>query len=146
MSERENVSLIQLATTDDQILACFPVVVQLRSHLKSQEFVTRVRRQMQVGYHLTYLSAGGRVSSVAGFRMNESLSWGKFLYVDDLVTDVQMRSHHYGHQLIDWLVQYAHQHDCAQFHLDSGLQLLEAHRFYQREGLQISGYHFVLKL
>ena len=121
-------------------------MVQLRSHLQSQKFVTRVRRQMRTGYQLTYLSVSDQIYSVAGFRMNESLSWGKFLYVDDLVTDAQVRSQNYGHQLLDWLIQYARNQNCTQFHLDSGLQRLEAHRFYQREGLEISGYHFVLKL
>lgn len=137
---------IQIATTDQQIQDCYPVMVQLRMHLKSPAFVPQVRQQMQVGYQLAYLSNLTSVCSVAGFRINESLSWGRFLYVDDLITDVQMRSNSYGHQLLDWLTQYARQHDCAQFHLDSGLQRLDAHRFYQREGLQISSYHFVLQL
>ncbi len=137
---------IQIATTDDQIQACYPVMVQLRTHLSASEFAIQVRRQMQKGYQLTYLFNLDRICSVAGFRISESLSWGRFLYVDDLITDAQTRSQHYGHQLLDWLVQYARQQDCAQLHLDSGLQRLDAHRFYQREGLQISGYHFSLKL
>ncbi|UJB68659.1 GNAT family N-acetyltransferase [Acaryochloris sp. 'Moss Beach'] len=137
---------IQIATTDDQLRACYPVMVQLRTHLESQAFVIQAQRQMQCGYQLAYLSNSEGVCSVAGFRISESLSWGRFLYVDDLITDAQMRSQNYGHQLLDWLIQYARQQDCAQLHLDSGLQRLDAHRFYQREGLQISSYHFVLKL
>lgn len=137
---------IQIATTDDQLRACYPVMVQLRTHLESQAFVIQAQRQMQCGYQLAYLSNLEGVCSVAGFRISESLSWGRFLYVDDLITDAQMRSQNYGHQLLDWLIQYARQQDCAQLHLDSGLQRLDAHRFYQREGLQISSYHFVLKL
>ncbi|WP_299410262.1 GNAT family N-acetyltransferase [Acaryochloris sp. IP29b_bin.148] len=137
---------IQIATTDQQIQDCYPVMVQLRTHLKLQAFIPQVRRQMQVGYQLAYLSNPERVCSVAGFRISESLAWGRFLYVDDLITDAQMRSQNYGHQLLDWLVQYARQQNCAQFHLDSGVQRLDAHRFYQREGLQINSYHFALKL
>ncbi|WP_299493724.1 GNAT family N-acetyltransferase [Acaryochloris sp. IP29b_bin.137] len=139
-------TLIQIATTDDQIRACYPVMVQLRTHLDSQAFVIRIHRQMQFGYQLAYLSSSDRICSVAGFRISESLSWGRFLYVDDLITDAQARSQNYGHQLLDWLVQYALHHNCVQLHLDSGLQRLDAHRFYQRERLQISGYHFALEL
>lgn len=29
-----------------------------------------------------------------------------------------------------------------QMHLDSGLQRLDAHRFYEREGVKKTGYHF----
>ena len=31
-------------------------------------------------------------------------------------------------------------------HLDSGLQRRDAHRFYAREGMAASGYHFAVKL
>lgn len=121
-------------------------MVQLRAHLTLLDFVTQVQSQMQAGYQLAYASNSECVCSVAGVRISESLAWGRFLYVDDLITDAQMRSQNYGHQLLDWLIQYARQQDCAQLHLDSGLQRLDAHRFYQREGLQISSYHFALKL
>lgn len=137
---------VKLAATAEQIQACYPIMMQLRPHLEASGFVAKVRRQMQMGYQLAYLSDQDQVFSVAGFRLSESLSWGRFLYVDDLVTDVQVRSQSYGRHLLDWLIHYACQHHCHQFHLDSGLQRLEAHRFYQREGLQISGYHFVLNL
>jgi hypothetical protein len=35
----------------------------------------------------------------------------------------------YGGALFDWLVEHAREHDCDQFHLDSGVQRFRAHRF-----------------
>jgi len=142
---------IQLAASDAQILSCFPTVVQLRPHLKPEEFVDRVRRQMQVGYQLAFMAvdgeagqseAGQKPIAVAGFRVSECLAWGKFLYVDDLIVDAQERSHGYGQQLLQWLMDYAKQHHCEQFHLDSGVQRFEAHRFYFQQRLSITCYHF----
>jgi GNAT superfamily N-acetyltransferase len=140
------VNVIELAETNDQIQACYPVMVQLRSHLEVSSFIPRVRQQMQRGYQLAYLQNDVQVCTVTGFCISENLAWGRFMYVDDLVTDLEMRSQNYGHQILDWLVNYARQQDCQQLHLDSGLQRLDAHRFYQREDMQISGYHFVLNL
>ncbi|WP_339378518.1 hypothetical protein [Calothrix sp. NIES-2100] len=58
----------------------------LRPHLVASEFVTRIRRQEQQGFQLAYLEDEASIKAVAGFRIGESLSSGKFLYVDDLVT------------------------------------------------------------
>ena len=44
---------------------------------------------------------------VAGFRILHSLAWGRFCYVDDLVTDEQSRSEGLGAELMDWLLAFA---------------------------------------
>ncbi len=139
---------IQFAKSDREINACFPVMFQLRPHLDPAEFVARVRRQQQGGYQLAFLTGENlaEVKAVAGLRISECLSYGKFLYVDDLVTLEDDRSQGYGEQILNWLIAYAKEQDCAEFHLDSGVQRFAAHRFYFRHRLTISCYHFVLKL
>jgi len=137
---------VHLADSDAQIERCFSVMVQLRTHLKPEAFVETVRRQQIGGYALAYLEEGGTIKAVAGFRINESLSWGKFLYVDDLVTDAALRSKGYGDQLFDWLVDRARSEKCDQFHLDSGVTLFEAHRFYLRKRMDIVAHHFAMPL
>ena len=139
---------IQFAKSDREINACFPVMFQLRPHLDPAEFVTRVRRQQQGGYQLAFLAGENlpEVKAVAGLRISECLSFGKFLYVDDLVTLEGDRSQGYGEQILNWLIAYAKDQDCDEFHLDSGVQRFAAHRFYFRHRLTISCYHFALKL
>ena len=79
---------------------------------------------------------------MAGIRVMENLAWGKFLYVDDLVTASAARSQGYGDKLFDWLLDYARAGGCEQLHLDSGVQRFEAHRFYLRKRMSISSHHF----
>lgn len=86
------------------------------------------------------------VVAVAGFRVGENLAWGRFLYVDDLVTHPAHRSKGYGAGLLSWLKEYAEKEGCSQLHLDSGVQKKEAHRFYEREGMTIAAFHFFEKL
>jgi GNAT superfamily N-acetyltransferase len=137
---------IQLAASPDQILRCFPVVSQLRPHLDQASFVDRVQRQMQMGYQLVFLDTENQVVAIAGFRISECLAWGKFLYVDDLVTDERGRSRGYGQQLFAWLTAYAKQQGCEQLQLDSGVQRFDAHRFYFHQRMSITSYHFAVKL
>jgi GNAT superfamily N-acetyltransferase len=137
---------VSIATTDEAIERCFPVMVQLHPTVTREEFMKRVRRQQRSGYTLAFLEDGDNVRTVAGFVISEGLSWGKFLYIDDLVTDAESRSEGYGGILLDWLVEYAKAKQCTELHLDSGVQRFAAHRFYMRRRLHIVCYHFSLGL
>jgi GNAT superfamily N-acetyltransferase len=137
---------IRIVQTDTDILACFPVMAQLRTHLHEEAFLTRIRRQEQEGYRLALLEDDGVVRAVSGFRFGESLAWGRYLYIDDLVTDERGRSHGYGQHLFDWLLDFARARGCEQVHLDSGVQRFGAHRFYLRNRMDIVAHHFALSL
>jgi GNAT superfamily N-acetyltransferase len=138
---------ISIATSTQEIGDCFTIIKELRSHLERSEFINRVQRQQQqFDYQLTYLQADKIVRAVAGFRVSESLAWGKFLYVDDLVCRSEDRSQGYGGELFQWLVDYAQAQNCQQLTLDSGVQRFAAHRFYLQHRMEISSHHFTLKL
>jgi GNAT superfamily N-acetyltransferase len=139
-------STIALARTDREIQRCFSVMAELRPHLDESEFVARVRIQQREGYRLVFLSEQKQVKAAAGFRVLTNLAWGKFLYVDDLVTAEKSRSQGHGQKLIDWLVREARKRRCDEFHLDSGVQRFGAHRFYLARRMDIIAHHFALKL
>jgi len=129
--------------TEDEIQACFIVLAQLRPHIKAEEFVERVLAQYQRGYQLVALLDESSVMAVAGYHISENLAWGKFLYIEDFVTNQKNRSHGFGKQLLDWLHDEARKQGCTQLHLDSGVQRKDAHRFYQREGMTFASHHYV---
>lgn len=134
---------IQLAESDAAIRACFPVFSELRPHLDEETFVTQVKRQMQNhGYVLVCVVHDGKVVAGAGYRVMESLSWGKALYLDDLITLKSERNHGYGGALLDRVIDEAKASGCRQFHLDSGVHRHEAHRLYMSRKLQIGAFHF----
>jgi GNAT superfamily N-acetyltransferase len=120
---------------------------QLRPRYSEEELVVKVLRQMKEGYRLAALSDGaGNVVAAAGFRLGENLAWGRYLYVDDLVTDEAARSRGNGQELMDWLVEEARRSTCDELHLDSGVQRFGGHRFYLRYGMDITSHHFQMKI
>lgn len=124
---------------------CYPVMAQLRPHLTKEEFVARTQRQFETqAYHLAALETGGEVVSVAGYRLAENLVWGRYLYVDDLVTDEACRGRGYGGRLFDWLVDETAREQCRALHLDSGIQRFAAHRFYLGKRMEVTCRHFGL--
>jgi GNAT superfamily N-acetyltransferase len=139
---------VRLAASIEEVRACYPVMHQLRTHLspeRYEELVTRM--QKNEGYQLAYITEQGRVAAVAGFRYLEMLyTDGKIMYVDDLVTDPNQRSSGHGRTMLRWLQEEAKRNGCLELHLDSGVQRFDAHRFYFRERMHVSSYHFRLKL
>jgi len=140
------VTAIRLAESDESIVRCYPVMQQLRPHLTEPEFVPTVRRQQLGGYQLAYLEDRARVCAVAGFRLMDMLVHGRVLYVDDLVTDSALRSQGHGKALLGWLIQRAKDEGCQCLELDSGVQRVDAHRFYLANRMIISSHHFMLEL
>jgi GNAT superfamily N-acetyltransferase len=148
MTQPQTSSRVKFAQSPEEIRACYPVMRELRTHLspeRYEELVARMRKNES--YQLAYVEDRGRVVAVAGFRYLEMLyTDGKIMYVDDLVTDPQVRSGGHGHTLMQWLEDEARRNGCVELHLDSGVQRFDAHRFYFRERMHVSSYHFRLKL
>lgn len=143
--------IIKVPASDADIRACFPVMRELRPAYTEEQFLAQVRRQMANDrFKLACVELekplGLEVQSVAGFRMGECLAWGRFMYVDDLVTRESARSTGCGAKLLHWLIAHARENGCGQFHLDSGVQRFAAHRFYLTQRMEIVGHHFALKL
>lgn len=138
---------IRIAQSEADIRRCFPVMKQLRIRLEEADFLARVERQQAAfGYTLALLEENGKVLTVAGFRISECLCDGKYLYIDDLVTDEGARSKGCGDRMFDWIVQYARENGCQEIGLESGVQRFDAHRFYFRKRMKISSHHFSLDL
>jgi len=136
---------ICLAKTDDEILSCYDVMVQLRPTYNHETFLLQVKKLMLDKYQLVYLKSNNIICATAGFRYSENLAWGKFLYVDDLVTASTQRSKGCGKLLLDWLKEQAKLNNCVGLHLDSGVQRIDAHRFYCRENMAHTSHHFAIE-
>jgi GNAT superfamily N-acetyltransferase len=136
MNDKLHGTALRDVQTDEQLRACYPVMKELRPHLDSEDdFVARVARQRAQGYRILAAWEHGEVVALAGYRLQENLVYGKFLYVDDLVAGDRHRGRRWGAQLLERLGACAAQADCVKLVLDTGLTNGLAQRFYFREGL-----------
>jgi len=133
---------IRRATSDEEILACHPVMAELRPHLGAADFLAAVRRMEAQSYRLVFLESAGTVHAVAGYRVQEMLRTGRMLEVDDLVTSGASRSGGRGRQLLRWLLDEARAEGCSSVELDSAVHRADAHRFYFRERMHVLAFHF----
>ena len=135
---------IREATSDEDILALFPLACELRPHLADADlFLKQVRRQAGEGYRIAWARGPeGEALGFTGFRLMETLAWGRCLYVDDLVVTEARRAAGIGSNLVDWVVYTARAAGCQEVHLDSGTHRVGAHAFYHARGMAVRAFHF----
>jgi GNAT superfamily N-acetyltransferase len=114
---------------------------QLRPHLP-HDYLSKMRRVFADGARMCVAVRDDDVVGVAVHRIHENTFDGVQMYVDDLVADEKRRSQGIGKALMDHLQQLARDAGCEKFNLDSGTQRQQAHRFYFREGMAITSFHF----
>jgi GNAT superfamily N-acetyltransferase len=112
--------------TDEEIAAAYPLAVQLRVHLREDEFLTTVRAQhQQTGYRLFggfELAGAGdewRLVVLAGVRDARTLARGPHLFVDDLVTLDSEQGKGHATAMLRWLAGYAKSRGLPRIFLDS---------------------------
>jgi hypothetical protein len=118
---------------------------QLRPHLPP-DYVARMKEVFASGGEMAVAIEGSEVAGIAVFRILEKTFTGRELYCDDLVTDEKRRSTGVGHALIEYMERVGRERGCDVLALDSGTQRQQAHKFYFREGLPITAFHFSKKL
>ena len=132
---------------ETEIAACYSLMRLLRPQLSSEaEFIERWRRQAEQGYAIVALWRAQRPVALAGFRVQENLVHGRFLYVDDLVTDESERGRGHGARLLDRLKAEGGALGCRKLVLDTALDNTLAHRFYYRQGLLGVALRFAMAL
>ena len=112
----------------------FPVMKQLRTHLNEAGYLRLVKEAIQKeGYKLAALYKNETIVAVTGFMPMITLYNGRFIWVCDLVTDAGHRSQGYGRALLNYVHQWAKENDYDLVSLSSGLQRVDAHRFYEHK-------------
>ncbi|MEM5387356.1 GNAT family N-acetyltransferase [Paraburkholderia phymatum] len=139
--------ILRHAETDADVMACFGVMQQLRPQLQSsEEWLAHVAVQRAQGYRLLAVWDGTKPVALAGYRRIDNLIHGRFIYVDDLITDEAGRGQGHGERLLGELRALGRADNCNRLVLDTALANARAQRFYFRVGLLARGLHFSMDL
>jgi len=116
---------------------------ELRPHLQDEAaFVERVQRQFADGYRLLCARVNDRAIGLAGYRPQENLIHGRFIYVDDLVVAATARRSGVGALLLDAVAQECRKLAIATLVLDTAIDNSLAQRFYSRYGMLARGLRY----
>jgi len=118
---------------------------ELRPHLP-EDYAAKMQRVFAGGARMSVAVRDDAVVGVAVHRVHENTFDGVQMYCDDLVTNPDARSSGVGAALMRHMEALARAAGCAKFNLDSGTQRQQAHKFYFREGMVVTSFHFAKPL
>ena len=118
---------------------------QLRPMLPD-DYPAKMARVFAGGARMVVAVHDTQVLGLALYRLYENTYQNLRLYVDDLVTDQNVRSQGVGGALLDWCDTLARSRGAEWLALDSGTWRTDAHRLYFRKGMVISSFHFTRQL
>jgi len=131
----------------EELLKAFPIMKQLRTHLIEETYLNLILDMKKEGYKMFALYVDEEVVAVAGVIKLTNLYYGKHVWVNDLVTDINKRSNKYGQSLLSFINEWAKENGCDVVALSSGLQRVEAHKFYElKMGFDKTSYVFKKQL
>jgi GNAT superfamily N-acetyltransferase len=145
-TDDRDVRIIDLELDDPRMAEALEVLVQLRPQLTLEQWRRIYAEGHPQGLRFTVVEDEGAIVAVAGWRLVACTTAGRRLYIDDLVTNASTRSRGHGKLLLTELEQRARDAGCTVLDLDSGVQRGAAHRFYFREAMTITAYHFTTPL
>jgi len=139
---------VDLEPHDPRLTAdVLPVLRELRPELTAAQLADVYAEGHPQGLRFTAAYEDrGRCLAVAGWRVLATTVALRKLYVDDLVTTASSRGTGIGGALLAELSERARRAGCSVIDLDSGVHRVEAHRFYMRERMAITSFHFVKRV
>lgn len=124
---------IEELQTQEEWQEAFPVMRELRTTLDEQTYLNLIASMVKEGYRLFALRDSDIIVSLAGIAILTNFSYGRYVWVHDLVTTSNVRSRGYGSRLLEFVEEVARCENCRVVALSSGLERTDAHRFYQKQ-------------
>lgn len=136
-------AVVHEVRTPDDVRELWPLMSVLRPRLTGvDELASAWGTQVEDGYRLAYVrDRDGRPVGAVGFRVTQTLAWGRHVYIDDLVVAESSRRGGIGALLLAYVEREAEALGCSEIHLDTGYERHDAHRLYLRHGYEFSCHH-----
>ncbi|MCJ8005921.1 GNAT family N-acetyltransferase [Lederbergia wuyishanensis] len=127
--------LIKELQSKEEILAGYQVMKHLRTHLDEELYLKLVIESKEKEFYrlAAHYNPNGNIVAVVGFMPMITLYYGHYIWVCDLVTDPNERSKGYGDKLLTYVHEWAKANGYNKVALSSGLQRIDAHRFYEEK-------------
>ena len=139
-----NSLVVRLVKTHEQLEAV-RLLAGLNPEVGMEKLQCRLDEIIQKYPHYELYGAydGNQMVAVCGAWVATKLWCGRYLEIDNIVTDPDCRSQGVGTQLMEAMETLARNRDCEILVLDSYASNTSSHRLYHRLGYEIKGFHFV---
>ncbi|WP_084245859.1 GNAT family N-acetyltransferase [Planomicrobium okeanokoites] len=124
---------IKKLVTEADWFSAFKVLKELRTDLTEESYLSILTEMQSDGYEMYAMYNNEKIVAVIGFSWRINFYNKRHIYVYDLVTAKEERSKGYGESLLSYVEKLAIEGEAKFIALESGIQRIEAHRFYEEK-------------
>ncbi|MFO0109869.1 MAG: GNAT family N-acetyltransferase [Alphaproteobacteria bacterium] len=128
-----------------ELAQLYPLIHQLNPSMTRAVFTRRLKAMRPLGYRAVAVFSGTQIIAVSGFWVRTRFWSGREFDIDNFIVDSAHRKKGIGELLYAWLEAQAKKEKAELIVLDSYVTSHWAHRFYLRQGFEITGYHLTKK-
>lgn len=143
-AKKQNYSIRELAPRE--LAGLYPLIRQLNPEMSRATFIRRMRLMRPLGYRAAAVFSSRRMIAASGFWVRTRFWSGCEFDIDNFIVDKHYRREGIGSLLYAWLEARARAEQADRIVLDSYVSSHWAHRFYLRQGFEITGYHLTKTL
>lgn len=131
----------------DDALQHLELLQQLSPKLTRETAHERLTEMYAMGnYKLMTAWLNNTCIGLCGFWLATKLYSGKYIELDNVVVHKDYRNQQIGEQLCSYVIEIAKTKGCKMAMLDAYLENNAGHRFYNRLGFYLRGFHFLKQL
>ncbi len=134
---------IREINSEKEMLSHFSKLKELSPYLTLSQFKVMLKDMLKHGYRMAGVYDTKKCVGISGFWISTKIYSGKYVELDNVITDKKYRSMGLGKMLCDWIIAVAKKEGCKTAMLDAYTHNAAGHKFYFREGFVIKGFHFL---
>ncbi len=138
---------IFIAKNRSDLEKCFPIMKELRPHLKYEEYLAIYdEAHRRDGFEIVAIEENNQILAVMGYRILFDYVRGKHIYIDDLVSSESVRSKGLGAELLKYAEGVAKDLNCKTLRLCAVIENERGVQFYEKNGWLKRAFAFTKKL
>ncbi|MEI7978396.1 MAG: GNAT family N-acetyltransferase [Bacteroidota bacterium] len=134
---------IKIIDSATEMYAQYDLIKQLSKNVSYQNYCLMIDEMVLLNYKQAVAYLNNKPVGVCGYWINTKIYAGKYVELDNVVTDENYRGKKIGALLCNFVLKIAKENYCKTAMLDAYLENESAHSFYQNLGFDKKGYHFI---
>jgi len=128
------------------IHSIIPLLQILNNTVSDEVLKQRLDEMLAQGYKCIGIFDENTLIGICGIWILTKYYIGKHIEPDNVIISPEYQNQNVGHQLMEWIENYAKSIGCVASELNCYVGNKRAHRFWEKEGYEVIALHFQKKL
>ena len=130
-------------TTKEQMLQSYDLLHEFYPSLSIEDYTNELDIMIPNNYGQVVMIEDGEIIGLTAYWIGSKLLCGKYLECDNVVVSKDHRRKGIANKIFQYLDKKAREANCNMMALDSYRHNTSAHGFFENEGFDPRGYHFI---